>query len=48
MLPQRNIVVAVGPDGRVWTIDIEGVVHAFRVSDPDMAPETSVAGGEPP
>ncbi|HEX9699805.1 MAG TPA: NHL repeat-containing protein [Acidobacteriota bacterium] len=48
MLPQRNIVVAVGPDGRVWTIDIEGVVHAFRVSDPDMAPEPSVAGGETP
>lgn len=38
MLPHRAAAAEVGPDGRLWTIDIEGVVHRFRVSDPDMAP----------
>jgi len=38
MLPQRAAAIAVAPDGRLWTIDVDGVVHAFRVSDPDMDP----------
>lgn len=38
MLPQRAAAVAVAPDGRLWTIDVDGVVHAFRVSDPDTDP----------
>jgi len=38
MLPHRAIDIAAGPDGRLWTIDIDGVVHAFRVTDPDTAP----------
>ncbi|MFQ5742072.1 MAG: NHL repeat-containing protein [Acidobacteriota bacterium] len=38
MLPFRGLVVAGGPDSRVWVIDIDGVVHAFRVRDTDMKP----------
>jgi hypothetical protein len=36
MLPFRGTVLAVAPDGRVWITDIDGVVHAFLVRDPDM------------
>lgn len=45
VLPQRTTALAVAPDGRLWTIDIDGVVRAFRVTDPDMA--TAVAAPEP-
>jgi len=38
MLPHRATTVATGPDGRIWTIDVDGVVHAFRLTDPDMEP----------
>jgi len=38
MLPHRATALAVGPDGRLWTIDIDGAAHAFRVTDPDVAP----------
>lgn len=40
MLPQRAIKIAAGPDGRFWTIDMEGIVRAFRVTDPDTAPQS--------
>jgi hypothetical protein len=36
MLPFRGTIVAVSPDGRVWITDMDGVVHAFVVRDPDM------------
>ena len=36
MLPQRTAVVQPGPGGRIWTIDVEGVVHAFLLRDPDV------------
>lgn len=36
MLAERAVAIAAGPDGRFWTIDIDGVIHAFRVTDPDM------------
>lgn len=38
VLPQQSSAAAVAPDGRLWTIDIDGVVHAFRVTDPDVDP----------
>ena len=38
MLPHRATTVATSPDGRIWTIDVDGVVHAFRLTDPDMQP----------
>ena len=39
MLPQRATAIAAGPDGRFWTIDLAGIVRAFRVTDPDTEPE---------
>lgn len=36
MLPFQGVAVGAGPDGRIWVIDAEGVVHGFRVEDPDM------------
>jgi hypothetical protein len=36
MLPFRGTALAISPDGRVWITDIDGVVHAFVVRDPDM------------
>ena len=42
MLAERAVAIAVGPDGRVWTVDIEGVVHGFRVTDPDTRPAEDV------
>ena len=45
MLAERAVSIAAGPDGRLWTIDIEGVVHAFRVTDPDMAPPAASDDG---
>ena len=36
VLPRAATSIAVGPDGRFWMIDADGVVHAFRVTDPDM------------
>lgn len=46
MLAERAVSIAAGPDGRIWTIDLEGVVHAFRVTDPDTRPmdETGSTG----
>ena len=38
VLPHRAAAAEIAPDGRLWTIDIDGVVHGFRVTDPDMAP----------
>jgi hypothetical protein len=39
MLAERATSLAAGPDGRLWTIDIEGVVRGYRVTDPDTAPQ---------
>lgn len=41
MLRQRTVALGLAPDGRLWTIDAEGVVHAFQVTDPDLAPAGS-------
>jgi hypothetical protein len=38
MLPYSAHVVAAAPDRTVWTIDDMGVVHQFRLRDPDLAP----------
>jgi hypothetical protein len=38
MLPHSARVVAAAPDRTVWTIDDMGVVHQFRLRDPDLAP----------
>jgi len=38
MLPQAATSIGAGPDGRFWSIDADGVVRAFRLTDPDMEP----------
>ncbi len=38
MLPYSARVVAAAPDRTVWVIDDEGVLHQFRLRDPDLAP----------
>ncbi|MGD8331417.1 MAG: 6-bladed beta-propeller [Acidobacteriota bacterium] len=38
MLPQQATSLAIAPDGRLWTMDIDGVAHGFRVTDPETAP----------
>jgi hypothetical protein len=35
VLPQQAVRIAIDPDGRLWTLDFEGVARAFRVTDPD-------------
>jgi len=37
VLPQRAVQIGVDPGGRLWTLDVEGIAHAFRVTDPDTA-----------
>ena len=38
MLPDPAVSIATSPDGRFWTVDAEGIVQAFRVTDPDTRP----------
>ncbi len=38
MLPYSARIVAVAPDRTVWVIDHEGLLHRFRLRDPDLAP----------
>lgn len=45
VLPSPTRRLAASPDGRIWTIDAEGVVHSFRVADPERAPSTPDAAG---
>jgi len=42
MLPQQAVSLAIAPDGRLWTLDLDGVAHGFRVTDPDTAPAEEV------
>lgn len=47
MLPVDGFRVALGPDGRVWVLDVEGVVRAYRVEDPELAPRRSDSSAVP-
>ena len=47
VLPQHTTSLAAGTDGRLWTIDVDGVVHGFRVTDPDTRPLEGQPGSEP-
>lgn len=37
VLPQPTVSVAASLDGRVWTLDIDGVLHGWQVTDPEGA-----------
>lgn len=40
VLPFSGRAVTTAPDGTLWVLDSEGVVHNMRLHDPEMAPET--------
>ena len=42
MLPVQAIALVIAPDGKIWVIDGEGLVHGFRLRDRDMEPSPAL------
>ena len=40
ILPHSAMRIAADPDGRLWTLDVDGVARAFRITDPDRDPNS--------